>query len=226
MCIFITKYKYFTFNFGDQIIKSLDGSGIPYFKLVVKNNKTVKRLKTLKTIKFIHSIFSYPENKRKYLPSGNSVIYLDSIPKPRLIKSIKIYKNNVLDSGNTEDNGTGSELVKSLFGLKYSGKRRAKIMNKIKEMFPIELRSILFKFAMKYMDTFDESDLCHFEQLLALYSEDSRDSILLDSITCKNNSPNLSSGNPILLKLLKFVSSSHPSINNCNFKDSPNINKV
>ncbi|XP_955223.1 uncharacterized protein TA05050 [Theileria annulata] len=216
MCIFITKSKYFTFNFGDQIVKSLNSAGIPYFKLVTKNNKTVKRLKTLKTIKFIHSILSCDqEGKRRYVLNGKSVIYLDSIPKPILIKSIKVYncKNNELNVSNSEENEANSELIKSLFCLKFTGKRKSKIMNKIKEIFPIELRAMLFQFSMKYIDTFSESDLCHFEELVNLCFQNSKDSTLLDYISCNNNPPvELINGNPIFLKLLKFVSSTHPWI--------------
>ncbi|EKX72638.1 conserved hypothetical protein [Theileria equi strain WA] len=190
----------------------IDGSSLYYFKRFIKGTKSINKLKTLNTIKNFHKID--PNNRRKYVFSGERRLHLHSIPKPRIISKITFQKGHFQET-RILPYDFYSCVVRSLVGVKlnYLDIKRSQVIRECTEVYPFELKSILYNFARIYSYKMDVEELGQFEELLRLGTDSNNNSLLLLYLSTRKTIPrNLLEDNKILVKLLRFISHGHPAL--------------
>ncbi|UVC49682.1 hypothetical protein MACK_003792 [Theileria orientalis] len=152
----------------------------------------------------------------KYINHCREILNIKSVPSPRLIKAINIYKYKYkIEEGTYLKYNYHLSLTKYLFGKKIDKNdiKRPLIIGRILNIYPIELRSILFSFANRYLYSMSSPELSDFDELLDTHSEDNN-SKLLDYLLAKEDVPSELLQNNVLAILFKFVSHNHPLLEN------------
>ncbi|KAK1442435.1 hypothetical protein BgAZ_404650 [Babesia gibsoni] len=189
-----------------------------FFRLLGGRQSRVTTKLQLDSLKFLDVLLTRKElssDVQERMTRNGSYRYFHSVPVPEFPRKIEFIKIKEGERCQGEESIRNGLLLRRLCGVALSTVQleRAALLVKCMDTHPLELRSILYNFALTHLRTMCMDDLLQMNKMLSLMHDNRNNDILL-GILSGTIPPDkgLIGSNDALRKLIYFVSAKHPAL--------------